>query len=242
MLIPIFAFFEKVVFCGQACFESFPRWFRWPARGRICAVQNGIDLDRVDRVLGTDGKCEPEGNFTIAVVSRLIPIKNPFSALLAFQQSDDRCGHLIFIGEGQLRDSLLAKTKDLGLEGRVRFTGLIPRNQVYEHLSRADLFISASGGEGLPISVLEAMACRCPVLLSDIPPHREVAQGSDFIPLIPPDDIAAFAREIKRFREMSVSERAEIGERCRKLVEERFSLTAMQRRYEEVYGDTLRGG
>ena len=78
-------------------------------------------------------------------------------------------------------------------------------------------------------------ACRCPVLLSDIPPHREIAEGVDFIPLIQPDDEAGFAREIRKFREMPISERTGIGQKCRKLVEERFSLPAMHSRYAEVY-------
>ena len=57
----------------------------------------------------------------------------------------------------------------------------------------------------------------------------------DFIPLMQPDDAAGFAREIRKFREMSVSERAMIGQKCRQLVEERFSLPAMHARYAEVY-------
>ena len=64
--------------------------------------------------------------------------------------------------------------------------------------------------------------CRRPVLLSDIPAHREIAAGADFIPLIPLDDIGGFAREITRLRQMSVSERANVGEKCRKIVEERL--------------------
>jgi glycosyltransferase involved in cell wall biosynthesis len=79
------------------------------------------------------------------------------------------------------------------------------------------------------------MACRCPVILSDIPPHREIAEGVDFIPLIQPDDVAGFAREIRRFREMSPVERAGIGGKCRKLVEEQFSLEAMHTGYEVIY-------
>ena len=82
---------------------------------------------------------------------------------------------------------------------------------------------------------MEAMACGRPVVLSDIPPHREIVEGIDFIPLIKPDDVAGFAQEIKKFREMSVSERTEIGQKCRKLIEERFSLPIMHAGYKEVY-------
>jgi len=112
---------------------------------------------------------------------------------------------------------------------------LIERDNVFEYFKRADLFVSASWGEGLPVAVLEAMACRRPVILSDIPPHREIAEGVDFIPLIKPDDIAGFAREIKKFREMSASERAVVGQNCRKLIEQRFSLPAMHAGYDEIY-------
>jgi glycosyltransferase involved in cell wall biosynthesis len=76
-------------------------------------------------------------------------------------------------------------------------------------------------------------------LLSDIPPHREIAEGVDFIPLIQPDDVAGFAREIKRFREMPPADRAAIGQKCRKLVEERFSLDAMHAGYSAIYAQLL---
>ncbi len=85
------------------------------------------------------------------------------------------------------------------------------------------------------------MACRCPVLLSDIPPHREIAEGVDFIPLVQTEDVAGFAREIKKFREMTPSQRAAIGEKCRKLVEDRFSLPAMHAGYAEVYSEITGG-
>ena len=239
MLIPIFVFFPRVVCCGNACLESFPTLFKWLAANRLCVVQNGIDIGRVDRVTRATLRTVPKNNFRIVTVGRLIPIKNHLSILRAFHQSDNWRSNLVFIGEGRLRNLLITESQKLGLGQRVKLTGLIPRDNVYEHLIKADLFVSASRGEGIPIAVLEAMACRCPVLLSDIPPHRELAHGTGFIPLIPPDDIAAFAREIKRFREMPSSERAEIGEKCRNLVEERFSLTAMHRGYEEVYADML---
>jgi glycosyltransferase involved in cell wall biosynthesis len=113
--------------------------------------------------------------------------------------------------------------------------GMVARDKVFEYFGLADLFVSASWGEGLPVAVMEAMACGRPVVLSDIAPHREIAVGVDFIPLIKPDDVTGFAQEIKKFREMSVSERTAIGQKCRKLIEERFSLPIMHAGYKEIY-------
>lgn len=239
MLIPVFALFQRVVCCSQASFQNFPAFFKWLAGDRLCAVQNGVDIDRIDRVIGNNQKHIRNGNFTIATTGRLVEIKNFPSVLRAFQLCADQASRLAFIGEGPERDLIVTKIRESGLGKWIELTGLIPREKVYENLTNADLFISASRGEGLPVAVLEAMACRCPVLLSDIPPHREIADGADYIPLVQPDDVAGFAREIRRFRQMSASERAEIGEKCRNLVEERLSLTVMHKGYEKVYAQIM---
>ena len=239
LYIPVFATFQRVICCGQASFNSFPAFFKWLAGKRLGVVQNGLDIARIDRIAtNIHQQPQPTSDFTIIAISRLVDIKNPFSLLAAFQQSTDyssQTSRLVYMGDGPLRNSLITKSREAGLENQIEFTGLIPRDKVFKHLLGADLFISISRGEGLPIAVIEAMACRCPVLLSDIPPHREIADGTDFIPLIQPDDIAGFSQAIKKFKEMTASERAKIGQKCRELVEERFSLTAMHAGYYEVY-------
>jgi len=235
MWIPSFASFQSVVCCGQASYDSFPTFFKRLAGDRLSFVQNGLDVARVDRIAANIQRLGQSSDFTIVCISRLVDIKNPFSILGAFQKSADQTSCLVIIGDGFLRDALITKSREVGLENQIEFTGLIPREKVFEYLLNADLFISASRGEGLPVSVLEAMACSCPVILSDIPPHREIVSGVDFIPLIKPDDIEGFARAFTKFREMSVSERATIGQKCRKLVEERFSLPAMHAGYAELY-------
>lgn len=240
MLIPVFVFFRTLVCCSQSSFESFPGFFKWLAGDRLCVVQNGVDIDRIDRIIGTRHQKIRNDNFTILAVGRLIQIKNVLTLLNAFHKSDKHLESiLMFIGGGVLRDSLLEKRKSLDLGKQVELVGLIPREKVYQKLSEADLFISTSWGEGLPIAVLEAMACSCPVVLSDISPHREIAEGTDFIPLIRPDDVEGFTQEINRFRKMSTSARKKIGEECRKLVEEKFSLTAMYRGYKVRYNQLL---
>jgi glycosyltransferase involved in cell wall biosynthesis len=238
LMVPVFAFFQRVVCCSQACLHSYPAFYKWLAGDRLCIVPNGLDIDRVDRVAGNKSRRSQNDDFTVATVGRLIEIKNPLTVLNAFQQGAGQKSRLVFIGEGDLRDRLMTEIQARGLD-RLELTGLIPRDRVFEKLSQADVVISASRGEGLPVAVMEAMASRCPVILSDIEPHREIATGADFIPLIQPDDVEGFARELTRFRMMSPLERAETGDKCRKLAEERFSLAAMQRKYEQIYAQVL---
>jgi glycosyltransferase involved in cell wall biosynthesis len=233
LFIPSFAFFRRLVFCSHASYESFPGFFKWLGGGRMHVVQNAVDLERIDRITKVAPVPNPD-QFTIATVG-MIKMKNPFTMLEAFRQCHDQASKLVFIGEGNLRPLLAQEVERSGLQNQVEMTGLIERDSVFEYFGQADLFVSTSWGEGLPVAVMEAMACRRPVILSDIPPHREVAAGADFIPLIKPGDVAGFAREIKKFRELSAAERTRIGQKCRRLIEERFGLPVMHAGYAEVY-------
>ncbi len=239
LMLPVFAYFRRVVCCSQACYESFPRIYRWLGGDRLRVVANGLDIGRADRILTQNPRTVHDEIFRVVSVGRLIEIKNPHAILRAFAQAGGAAGRLAYIGEGHLLESLRAEAGTLGLAGRAEFTGLIPRDQVFQRLSNADLVISASRGEGLPVAVIEAMACRCPVILSDIEPHREIAEGASFIPLVAPDDVAGLARAIERFRQMPAAERAAVGERCRQLVEQRYSLEAMHKGYEAVYAQVF---
>ena len=237
MLLPIFAGFRRIVCCSYASFASFPLLYKRAASNRLTYVPNGVDVQRIERVLQCKSRHPEDDNFTVISVGRLIKIKNPLTLLEAFVQSSDASSRLLFIGRGELKTALEAKSNSANFAKQVKLTGLIPRDEVYGRLATSSLFVSASWGEGLPVAALEAMVCRCPVILSDIPPHREIVGDTDFIPLIRPDDVAGFAREIERFRHMSPTDRARIGEQCRQLVEEHFSLDTMHRGYSNVYAE-----
>ncbi len=239
LLIPTLLSFRSIVCCSRVARDSLPRFWKRLAGRRLCVVQNGVDLDRLDRRLAPGTTAARDGAFTIASIGQLIERKDPLCVLDAFTAADDGESRLLFIGAGQLRAPLTAAIDGRGLANRVEITGLVPRDTVYEHLSRADVFVSASRGEGLPVAVLEAMACHRPVVLSDIPPHREIAAGTDFIPLVAPGDVTGFAAELERLRAMPATERIAIGRRCREIAETRFSLRAMHRGYEDVYRRVL---
>ncbi len=168
LLAMVFACADVVVCCGQASAESFPPLFRRLAGRRLRAVSNGVDIDRVCRVLG-QAQPAPAEPFTIISVGRLIEIKNPLAILEAFHAVPNTATRLVFIGDGPLRGVLEARIASLDLGSRVELLGAVPRDRVYERLAQAHLFVSMSRGEGLPVAPLEAMAAGLPVILSDIP-------------------------------------------------------------------------
>lgn len=236
----IFTYAGQVVFCGQASSESFPAIYKALCRDKLHAIPNGLDIERVDQNFEAPVATAAHRPFTIITVGRLVNIKNHCSTLLAYQKSRRIDTKLLIVGDGKLRPVLEEKAKEFRFSDDVEFTGVIPRDQVYRYLRDADVFVSTSLGEGLPVAVLEAMACGCPVILSDIPPHREIASGTDFIPLVQPKDADGFAREILKFDNRPAKERAEIGMKCRRLVEERFSVKKMLSEYEKLYLQVVR--
>jgi glycosyltransferase involved in cell wall biosynthesis len=120
---------------------------------------------------------------------------------------------------------------------QIELTGLLPRDEVFRRCAEADVFVSASHGEGLPVAVLEAMAARCPVILSDIPPHREIADGSDLVSFVRPGDVEGFAEELRRIRSLGVVQRRALGEQGRAHVSARFSLQGMRSETDAVYSE-----
>jgi len=141
---------------------------------------------------------------------------------------------LTLVGDGGIRPRIEERVRDEGLSDRVRFTGLLSREAVYAELLAADLFVSPSVREGLPIAVLEAMALDRPVLLSDIPPHREILSKGEVLPLMP-FDRTAWVEAIAQIAGRSTESRRAEGDANRRIVERDFTLARMHDAYTETY-------
>jgi glycosyltransferase involved in cell wall biosynthesis len=97
-------------------------------------------------------------------------------------------------GDGPRRQYLERLARELGIAHRVVFTGYV--SNIWTLMKGADAFASLSRFEGCPNVVIEAMACGCPLVVSDIPAHREILDGKA-ASFVDPDNPAEVARAIK---------------------------------------------
>jgi glycosyltransferase involved in cell wall biosynthesis len=140
---------------------------------RVTVIPNGIEPRARDaRPRDTNGGLEALS------LSSLYPHKN-HGVLLGGVAAARRGGtdvRLRMVGDGPSMAALYRSCIDLGLRDAVDWYGAVWRRDIVEPLlASADVFVSGSRFEGLPLSVLEGMAYGLPLVLSDIPPHREAA-------------------------------------------------------------------
>ena len=168
--------------------------------GKVVAVPNAVTIPPVlSAAKRAAMRRELQGDGTgpvLIAVGRLSPEKGYLDLLEAFASLLPRlpAARLLIAGDGALRETLQAKIQSLGLAGRVSLLGW--RSDVPRLLSACDLFVSASHWEGLPIAVLEAMACALPVVAPAVGDLLEVISPETGV-LVPPGQPQELARALE---------------------------------------------
>lgn len=174
----------------------------------------------------------------VATVGRLWPQKRHkdliWSTDLLASIRDD--AHLLIIGEGPLRGRLERYTAQIRRSDRVHFLG--QRDDLWRLLPHCDVFWLASGYEGLPNSVMEAMTAGVPVVISDIPGNRDLVRHNETGFLFSIGDRAAITRWTNKLLD-DAELSARISQAAKRHVTEHFSVEQMVRRHVELYRELL---
>ncbi len=151
----------KPVAISEVCRKSISQVYHLPQESIPC-IYNGIDIQRFARTSPYSGG--DQGMVDFIAVGRLSPEKNYALMLAAFHRAHQKQANirLIVLGDGGLRRELEDRCKSLALEGCVNLRGVT--DDVEDHLHRAQVFLMSSDYEGLPVSVLEAMAAGLPII------------------------------------------------------------------------------
>lgn len=189
----------------ERAFTGRSRPFDGRVHGQWCTIANGVDVTAFNERVGD---ADPKGvadqwgvdaETVYLNVSRYVPAKSQRDLVAAMDElvdTDDDV-HLFVVGWGELEDDLRAAVSEHGLESHVTVTGRVP--EVYDYYALADVFVSASAFEGLPLTHLEAMAAELPVVATDIRGVREVVVDGETGRLVPVGDPAALANAMRDF-------------------------------------------
>jgi glycosyltransferase involved in cell wall biosynthesis len=188
----------------------------------VDVVPNGDDikpfLDPVEPLERTEFGFQAQ-DVILVYMGRLGPEKNLPLLLRSFAgiaQAYDNV-QLMLIGVGPAKVDIQDQVKYMGIDGRVRFTGLVPYDQMPRYLALGDAFVTASITEVHPLSVIEAMASGLPVLGIDSPGIGDTIRDGVTGYLIPEEDLAAYTAQMVRLV-VDQKQREQMSEEARKSV------------------------
>jgi glycosyltransferase involved in cell wall biosynthesis len=214
---------------------------------RISVIENGLALPAAERVAASADRrrrCRAGaglatgGGPTVVAVGRLTREKGFDTLLHAVPairavRPDAR---VVILGDGPYRDDLLRLRAELGLTDIVALPGFV--DDVGAVLEQADVLAAPSHIEGLPMAVIEAMAWGLPVVVSDIPGHRDLVPDGSTGLCVPLGDAAALAAGVLATLAGGAAVETRVG-RALANVRQTYIAEAMARRHLDLYRDAI---
>lgn len=208
-----------------------------PSDAHVFLVANAVDVEVIRNAASVSWAGSNDGRRTILVVGRMSPEKGVDTVIQAVRLIPVNHNiHVLIIGEGPLHKELEVAIENDGLADRISL--LSYRADWWGLLKNASALVSMSRFEGCPNVVLEAMAAGCPLIVSDIPAHREFLDEMTAM-LVPPDDLDALAEAIVSLLTDSLS----AGERAERasVYMDGLTIKLAADSYESIYKNAITG-
>lgn len=218
------------------------------APARISQLYNGVDCAAFapagrERPLLDGFPFNDPGLFVVGTVGRLDAVKDQSNLARAFVAALRRHPQararlrLVIVGEGRLRGEVEQILDDAEATELAWLPG--ERHDVADVMRALDCFVLPSLSEGISNTLLEAMASSLPVIATRVGGNAELMEEGLTGKLVPRADHEALATEMLRYFDNPQLARRH-GRAGRDLVEKRFSIEAMVRRYDELYTQLLK--
>ncbi len=231
---------DRVVAVGEAVRQALIRNEGIAGRN-IRVIYNGVPVERFRRNEESRRRLRAawglsEQDFAVIQVARLDRLKDHITAVRAAACSSSEHLRWFMVGDGPERQTVEAKIARLGLQGRVQLLG--ERRDIAELLSAADAFVLTSISEGIPVTILEAMAAELPVVATRVGGLPELLHEGATGLLVPPETPEAVAGALQIL--IADREKARMwGRAGRKLAEDRFSEARMHAEYRRLLEEII---
>jgi len=205
---------------------------------KVGVIDNGIDIRQFDRSRSTgaikEGLGIQENDIVVTIVGRLSPEKGHKTFLKAAKNISAKKNNIKFliVGDGPIKEELHAEASQLTLNGCVVFAGI--RKDMPAIYAISDFMVNASSIEGMPLTILEAMAARVALIVAPVGAVSEVIkQGVNGL-VVNTGDAQGLSEGICSLID-DPSKRDRLIERAYSDVCDRFSSETMAARYEQIY-------
>ena len=201
----------------------------------VFVVPNGVDLSHFSPVARSE---ECRAQFRIGMVARLSPEKGHPELLRAIAKltREGRKLEVDLAGDGSALSEYWQLTRNLGIADLVHFYGFVA--DVPSFLRRLDVFVLPSFSEGVPLTILEAMATGLPVIATSVGGILEVLSNEANALLVPPGDVEALACAIRRLYEQS-DLRKKLGIAARETARQRYSHGVLTSKMTQIYKQVM---
>ncbi|MCA9181674.1 MAG: glycosyltransferase [Planctomycetales bacterium] len=207
-------------------------------RDQVAVIYNGIDTSRFAQTLSPAAARERLGlsqdRQYVAMIARFHSVKDHATMLRAFRcvvdTRDDT--DLLLVGDGQLRADMELLAQELGMAERVQFWGV--RDDVATILQAVDVFALSSVSEAASLTLLEAMACGRPAVVTNVGGNPEIVQTEQTGLLAPRGDWRSFGEALLTLLNDPKTARR-YGEAGRQLVLSRFRLEQAVDQHAKLY-------
>lgn len=200
-------------------------------RGKVHLIFNGIDTTRFSPDEETQKTSKTE--IRLVNVGRMFHVKNPKLLIKSFFEALRDCPDIILtmVGDGEEREAIEMLVTDLGIKDKVNLVG--NQENVETYLKNADIYISASNVEGVPLSVLEAMACGLPIISTKAGGVIDIVKDGENGILVEVGNKEELKNAIIRLCKDAIL-RKKIGTNALE-ASRKYSIKSTVRKYEEIY-------
>lgn len=219
------------------------RELKFPPR-QVAYIPNGVDTDHFRPAHKQDARRRlglPIERAVVLYVGRLAHVKGVDVLIQAWCRLPEQVrfrGLLVIVGDGEERYKLEQYVRQRGLDETVVFRG--QQEDVLDYLHAADVVVLPSRSEGMPNTLLEAMACGLPTVSSAVGGIPDVVTNNVNGLTVGPEDVDGLATALVDLLGQSESDRQRLGDAARETVERRFSLQSVVRQYLELYQTLIR--
>jgi glycosyltransferase involved in cell wall biosynthesis len=210
---------------------------------KISVVPLGFDLEPFVNSHAQKNEFRREIGFgdqhkLIGIVGRLFPIKNHalFLESAARIAAQEPAARFVVVGDGVLRPTLEKQARELGITNRVLFTGW--RQDVPRICADVDVLVVCSDNEGTPVSAIEAMGARCPVVATRVGGLPDLIEDHKTGCLVPPRDGTALANAVLDLLHSPQSAR-KLGKNAQAFVRQRFTMQRLLSDIDDLYTQLL---